>query len=95
MSPGPASTAPLLRGSGGGGAVAPGHVTTAAGAGVSAAGGRGTERGYYTLAAAGCWPPLIIATLATQYLHSVMCSISIQYLHTVMCSISTQYLHNI
>ena len=29
------------------------------------AGGRGPERGYYTLAAAGCWPPLVIATLAS------------------------------
>ena len=64
MSPGRA----LLRVSGGGGAVAPGHVTAAAGAGVSwhhQAGGRGPERGYITLAAAGCWPPLVIATLAT------------------------------
>ena len=59
MSPGPA----LLRVSDGGGAVAPGHVTTAAGAGVSAGGRpRPGARGLH-LAAAGCWPPLVIATL--------------------------------
>ena len=61
MSPGPA----LLRVSGGGGAVAPGHVTAAAGAGVSAGGRPRPGARVLHLAAAGCWPPLVIATLAS------------------------------
>ena len=46
-------------------AVAPGHVTAAAGAGVSAGGRPRLGARVLHLAAAGCWPPLVIATLAS------------------------------
>ena len=101
MSPGRA----LLRVSGGGGAVAPGHVTAAAGAGVSwraaAAQSAGTTARSCGVLAATChrYTRHIISTLG--HVLNIYTTFDISYRshgwsnHLLSCTTDTDYLHTI